>query len=82
MCHGMFLPLEIRPVRQTERFRFAPGGCAAHSVAYGLLMTGDTVDGCPAAVKASSTAEDTGMCNASVARFAPSTKILPRFASS
>jgi hypothetical protein len=33
-------------------------------------MTGDTVADCPAAVKASSTAEDTGMCNASVARFA------------
>src|SRR5215203_3889373 len=35
-------------------------------------MTDDTVDGCPAAVKASSTAEDTGVCNASVAQFAAS----------
>jgi len=35
-------------------------------------MTGDTVDGCPATVKASSTAEDRGECNASVVRFAAS----------
>ena len=46
-----------------------PSDRAAQSVADGLLMSSDTVDGCPAAVKASSTAEDTGMCNASVARF-------------
>ena len=49
-----------------------PSDRAAHSVADGLLMTDDTVDGCPDAVKASSTAEDTGVCNASVARFAAS----------
>src|SRR5215203_4356531 len=35
-----------------------------------LVITGDTVAACPAAEKASSTAEDTGVCNASVARFA------------
>ena len=49
-----------------------PSDRAAHSVAEGLFMTDDTVDGCPAAVKASSTAEDTGVCNASVVRFAAS----------
>lgn len=38
---------------------------SVHSVADGLLMTGDTV-------AASPTAEDTGMCNASVARFVAS----------
>jgi hypothetical protein len=53
-----------------------PSDRAADSVADGLLMTGATVDGWPAAVKASSTAEDTGVCNASVARFAASE--LPR----
>jgi hypothetical protein len=39
-----------------------PSDRAAQSVAEGLLMTDDTVDGCPAAVKASSSAEDTEEC--------------------
>jgi hypothetical protein len=43
-----------------------PSDRGAHSVADGLLMTGATVAACPAAVKPSSTAEDTGVCNASV----------------
>jgi hypothetical protein len=53
-----------------------PSDRAAQSVADGLLMTGATVAACPTAVKASSSAEDTGVCNASVARFAASE--LPR----
>jgi hypothetical protein len=49
-----------------------PSDRAAQSVADGLLMTGATVAACPTAVKASSSVEDTGVCNASVARFAAS----------